>query len=250
MAIHPAIHRALLLSCVIILIAQSINARSTSKKLELSSKKSILESVKRGYDERWSRAITHIQTEKRAMDDAEKMVVNRQFETGISCGCNCRVAPPTEFKEAAAAAAAAAASSSRGGGKPNAMKPRIAKRSLESAEREKEKEKERRKLKKEEKKRYLKAKLEEAKREKKEQEKANMMKRLKAKLKTKLEEREKELKREKIIEKKLEEKKRRAKAHVKAAAHRLVKEAHEDAVNELMAKKELKSPMMTVKMET
>jgi len=246
---------------------------SPHKKNSMSSdKKAIHETVRRGYEERWQRAITHINVAKKENEEKEgDLRLSRQFTTGISCGCSCRVAPQTEFKKAAAAAAA-----SRGGGNSDTMRPRVAKRSvnskqeeeeakrkklrkekkkimkklLEDKRRQKKKEEEKRKEKKEEKEKEKQRKIEEQKKEerKKEEKREEMMKRLKEKLREKVHLEKKKHFLEKLSEKKEKNMEKKAKL-IKSAAHRLVKEAHEDAIRELMEKKSLRSPMETVKME-
>merc|ERR1712179_328620 len=82
---------------------------------------------------RWQRAIAHIKAEQSNKDDDEHLRLSRQFNTGISCGCKCRVAPSDEFKAVAAAAVAASR-----GGNSDAMRP---KRSVKSKKEKKREEK-------------------------------------------------------------------------------------------------------------
>merc|ERR1712142_302188 len=112
-------------------------AASPMKKPSMSAnKRELQEVIRRDYDERWARAITHVKAEttKREMDERSMMHLSKQYATGIGCECKCHMAPPHMFKKEAAAAAAAAAASRGGSG--DAMKPRIGKRSV-AAKREK-----------------------------------------------------------------------------------------------------------------
>merc|ERR1739838_881738 len=121
------------------LIAPREARASPMKKASMSAnKRELQEVIRRGYDERWTRAITHVKVEsaKKEMDNRSTMHLSKQYATGIGCECRCRVAPPRMFKKEAAAAAAAAAASRGGGGSADAMKPRIVKRSV-AAKREK-----------------------------------------------------------------------------------------------------------------
>merc|ERR1711970_1230850 len=165
--------RVLALICVFALIMQSMEARSTAKKRKPSAKykKTIVNTVKNGYDERWARAITHFKAEKKELKEDGKIDVSRQFQTGISCGCSCRVAPTSEIKEAVAAAAAAAVFKEG----DDSWKPRRTKRSLSPSMKEAAREKERIKLRKEAKKNYLAKKWKEEKKIEAEKEKEKEM---------------------------------------------------------------------------
>merc|ERR1712183_174068 len=72
-------------------MGQAMEARSTAKKRKPSAKykKTIVNTVKNGYDERWARAITHFKAEKKELKEDGKIEVSRQFQTGIRCGCSC-----------------------------------------------------------------------------------------------------------------------------------------------------------------
>merc|ERR1712119_64103 len=104
-----------------------------------------------GREENRSRKRKRERNEKKELKEDGKIDVSRQFQTGISCGCSCRVAPTSEIKEAVAAAAAAAVFKEG----DDSWKPRRTKRSLSPSMEEAAKEKERIKLRKEAKKNYL-----------------------------------------------------------------------------------------------
>ena len=119
---------------------------------------------------------------------------SRQFLTGISCSCSCRVAPTREFKKAMTAVAA-----------DDSWKPRVVETRMNSATKEAEKAKERRKLKIEAKKKYLAKKL----KKRVETEENNEQDRKKLAKQKKLKESKSQLKREKTIGKKAKERKPR-----------------------------------------
>merc|ERR1712142_443757 len=127
MAFLPKLLMAFFAAAAIIFPREA--AASPMKKTSMSAnKRELQEVIRRDYDERWARAITHVKAEttKREMDERSMMHLSKQYATGIGCECKCHMAPPHMFKKEAAAAAA-----SRGdGGSGDAMKPRIGKRSV------------------------------------------------------------------------------------------------------------------------